>query len=187
MVFEVSKEAILTFHDPIQKTALVYLAEQLPRPVPFHELAQASAASLDGQAEQAASAAEIARVLYLIHTFYPSLINFNTWVPPSTLQVSERPTASAVARLLAATGNQVTNLIHRRVEMEEHNRYLLWCLNGERNQAELVDMVSAAWQAGKIKLPYLEAGCDLPAARQAIAGQVAFQLDDFARLNLLVA
>jgi methyltransferase-like protein/trans-aconitate methyltransferase len=189
MVFEVAKEAILTFHDPVQKTALVYLAEQLPRPVPFSELAQATQARLTAVTpqEQAASAGEIASVLFMIHTFYPSLINFNTWIPPSLRGVSERPTASAVARLLAATGNQITNLIHRRVEMEEHNRFLLWCLNGERSQAELTDMLEAAWREGRIKIPYLEPGCEPHTACEKIAEQVAFQLDDFARLNLLVA
>ena len=187
MVFEVTKEAVLTFHEPIQKTALVYLADQLPRPVPFDELAQATLARLGNTSEQPFGAAEIARVLYMIHTFYPSLINFNTWTPPSILDVSQRPTASAVARLLAATGSPITNLIHRRVEMEEHSRYLLWCLNGERSQAELVDMLETAWRTGKIPLTYLKPDSEAQAARETIARQVAFQLEDFARLNLLVA
>jgi len=187
MVFEVNTEAILTFHDPIQKTALVYLAEQLPRPVPFTELAQTTRSRLGDTLDPAAGAEEIARVLFLIHTFYPSLINFNTWIPPSTFAVSERPTASAVARLLAATGSPITNLIHRRVDMEEHSRYLLWCLNGERSQPELVDLLETRWREGKIPLPYLKSDNDLQTTRETIARQVAFQLDDFARLNLLVA
>ncbi len=53
MVFEVTKEAVLTFHDPMQKTALVYLAEQLPRAVPFDELAQATLARLGNAPEKA--------------------------------------------------------------------------------------------------------------------------------------
>jgi methyltransferase-like protein len=187
MVFEVTKEDILTFHDPVQKTALVYLAEQLPRPVPFNELAQATRTRMGDPHDQTASAEEIARVLFMIHTFYPSLINFNTWLPPSIGEVSPRPNASAVARLLAATGNPVTNLIHRRVDMEEHNRYLLWCLNGERSQAELVDMLETAWREGKIKIPYLQAGSDPQTARETITAQVAFQLKGFAGLHLLVA
>jgi methyltransferase-like protein/predicted O-methyltransferase YrrM len=187
MVFEVTKEALLTFHDPVQKTALVYLAEQLPRAVPFDELAQATLARLGNPIAQPYGAEEIARVLFMIHTFYPSLINFNTWIPPSIFGVSQRPSASAAARLLAATGSPITNLIHRRVDMEEHSRYLLWCLNGERSQAELVDMLETAWQAGKIPLPYLKPGSDPQTVRETIARQVAFQLEDFARLNLLVA
>ncbi len=187
MAFEVTKEDILTFHDPVQKTALVYLAGQLPRPVPFNELAQAIRARLGESHDQASSAEEIARLLFMIHTFYPSLINFNTWLPPSTWEVSPRPTASAVARLLAATGNPVTNLIHRRVEMEEHNRYLLWRLNGERSQAELVDLLETAWREGKIKIPYLQTASDPQTARETMAAQVAFQLKDFAALHLLVA
>jgi methyltransferase-like protein/SAM-dependent methyltransferase len=189
MVFEVTKEDILTIHDPVQKTALVYLAEQLPRPVPFSDLAQATRARLPAgySQDQAASAEEIARVLFMIHTFYPSLINFNTWVPPSIWEVNPRPTASAVARLLAATSNPVTNLIHRRVDLEKHNRYLLWCLNGERSQAELVDMLETAWRESRIPIPYLKPGCEPQTAREAIAAQVAFQLKDFAGLHLLVA
>jgi hypothetical protein len=101
--------------------------------------------------------------------------------------VSPRPTASATARLLAATGSPITNLIHRRVDMEEHSRYLLWCLNGERSLAEIVDMLETAWRAGKIPLPYLKPDSEPQAARETIARQVAFQLEDFARLNLLVA
>jgi methyltransferase-like protein/cyclopropane fatty-acyl-phospholipid synthase-like methyltransferase len=187
MVFEVTKEALLTFHDPIQKTALVYLAEQLPRSVPFDELAQATLARLGNPSDKLYGAGEIARVLFMIHTFYPSLINFTTWIPPSIFEVSQRPTASATARLLAATGSPITNLIHRRVEMEEHSRYLLWCLNGERSQVELVDMLETAWRAGKIPLPYLKPGSDPQTIRETIARQVAFQLEDFAKLNLLVA
>lgn len=189
MVFEVTKEDILTIHDPVQKTALVYLAEQLPRPVPFSDLAQATRARLPAgyPQDQAASAEEIARVLFMIHTFYPSLINFNTWVPPSIWEVNPRPTASAVARLLAATSNPVTNLIHRRVDLEKHNRYLLWCLNGERSQAKLVDMLETAWRESRIPIPYLKPGCEPQTAREAIAAQVAFQLKDFAGLHLLVA
>ena len=186
MVFEVSKEAILTFTDPIQKTTLVYLAGQLPRPVPFTELVQAVLASRAASVGEG-GAEEIAGVLYQIHTFYPSLVNFNTWLPPSTVEVSQRPTASAVARLLAATGNPVTNLIHRRVEMEESSRYLLWCLNGERTQADLVDLLETAWREGKVSLTYLPPSCDLSTARAAIASQVSSQLTDFARLNLLVS
>jgi len=190
MVFEVPQEAILTFHDPVQKTALAYLAEQLPRPVPFAELAQATRSRLSRastQAVQETSAEEIARVLFKIHSSYPSLVNFNTWVPPSTRAVSERPTASAAARLLAATGSPITSLVHRRVELEEHNRYLLGCLNGERSQAELVDLLDAGWWEGKIPLPYLKAGSDPQTTRETIARQITLQLDDFARLDLLVA
>jgi methyltransferase-like protein/ubiquinone/menaquinone biosynthesis C-methylase UbiE len=187
MVFEVTKEAMLTFHDPIQKTALVYLAEQLPRAVPFDELVQATLTRLGNLPEHVYGIEEIAGTLFIIHTFYPSLIYFNTWIPPSIFEVSQRPTASAAARLLAGTGSPVTNLIHRRVDMEEHSRYLLGCLNGERSQTELVDMLETAWRAGKIPLPYLKPGDDAQDARETIARQVASQLEDFARLNLLVA
>jgi methyltransferase-like protein len=187
MVFEVTKEAVLTFHEPIQKTALVYLAGQLPRAVPFDELAQATLTRLGNTPEQPFGAEEIARVLYMIHMVYPSLINFSTWIPPSILAVSQKPTASAVARLLAATGSPITNLIHRRVEMEEHSRFLLSCLNGERSQTELVELLETAWRTGKIPLTYLKPDSEAQVARETIARQVAFQLEDFARLNLLVA
>jgi hypothetical protein len=158
--------------------------------VPFAELVQATRSRLSSastQAVQKTSAEEIARVLFKIHSSYPSLVNFNTWAAPSLFAVSQRPTASAVARLLAATGSPITNLIHRRVEMEDHSRYLLWCLNGERSQAELVELLETAWRTGKIPLTYLKPDSEAQTARETIARQVAFQLEDFARLNLLVA
>ena len=62
------------------------------------------------------------------------LVDLHTWEPPMTTVVSDRPVASALARVEIAHGSRVTSLRHRPVEIDDPvAAAVLTCLDGDRD------------------------------------------------------
>ena len=65
-------------------------------------------------------------------------MHLHVWAPDLITTPSERPVASALARLQAADGTRVTTLRHRSVDVpDELGRRLIGLLDGTRDRAAL--------------------------------------------------
>ncbi len=192
--------AISTDH-PVSKVALHYLAERWPAPVSFAELLETArgrwrahaAAQADEDAAQAAEAEEVdaqvlAANLLTAYGYSNSLVDFHSYVPPYAPNVSERPLASAVARLQIQRGNQVTNLRHERVTLDGFDAFVLHHLDGSRDRARLLDLLMEGPVAQGVLTVQREG--ETPAShdeiRAMLAGELERKLDWLACAALLV-
>jgi SAM-dependent methyltransferase len=111
--------SLTTDHDAV-KAALVALGDAWPRALPVAEL--------DGEAVCEA----------LLRAYAVNLVQLHVWAPDIATTPSERPVASAVARLQAAEGTRITNLRHGSIEVpDELGRRLITLLDGTRDRAAL--------------------------------------------------
>jgi SAM-dependent methyltransferase len=112
---------LTTDHEGV-KAALTRLGEAWPAPLPVAELGDDPAV------------AEMLRRAYAAN-----LVRLHVWAPRLTTTPSERPVASALARLQAAEGTRVTTLLHTSVEVgDELGRRLIRLLDGTRDRAALL-------------------------------------------------
>jgi SAM-dependent methyltransferase len=75
----------------------------------------------------------------LRRAYAANLVRLHVWAPRLTATPSERPVASALARLQAAEGTRVTTLLHTSVEVgDELGRRLIGLLDGTRDRAALL-------------------------------------------------
>ena len=74
----------------------------------------------------------------LRRAYAANLVRLHVWSPRMATAPSERPVASALARLQAAEGTRVTTLLHTSVEVgDELGRRLIQLLDGTRGRAAL--------------------------------------------------
>jgi hypothetical protein len=98
--------------------------------------------------------------------------------PPIAASVTERPLASPLARLEAQTSLLVTDLWHRRLQLEDDaSRFLLTALDGQRDHAALAQIM-----AGFFK----EQAAPAPDAAE-VERQLALVLEGMRRRALLLA
>jgi SAM-dependent methyltransferase len=162
----------------LAKAALMNLGAAWPRRLPFAELFERTrmdtglVPGASTAAEQHAALAEI-----LLETYAAGLVQLHTHVPVLSVGVSERPVASRLARLQAATEAPfITTLLHTSIRLDDATvRHLLQLLDGTRDRTALLRQLEA-W-AGR--------------TRHDNGGISAAGLEDYlralARLGLLVA
>jgi len=193
--------AISTDH-PASKAALNYLAEQWPAPVAFDDLLEtararlASCASADTNNDKASelggksSDAEVlAANLLTAFGYDSSLVDFHSYLPTFTPNVSERPLASHVARFQTQWGGPVTNLRHERVALDGFDSFLLYHLDGSRDRDALLDLLMAGPVAqGVLTLqPEGDGRATDDQIRAILAAEMERRLDWLACAALLVA
>jgi SAM-dependent methyltransferase len=116
-----SGASLTTDHDSV-KAALTRLGEAWPAALPVAELGDDPAV------------AETLRRAYAAN-----IVRLHVWAPELTTTPSERPVASALARLQAAEGTHVTTLVHTTVDVgDETGLRLIRLLDGTRDRAALV-------------------------------------------------
>ena len=119
--FRGPRGATLTTDNDAVKAALVALGEAWPRAVPV--------ADLDGDAVCEA----------LLRAYAVNLVQLHVSAPEIANAPSERPVASALARLQAAEGTRITNLRHGTIDVpDELGRRLITLLDGTRDRAALL-------------------------------------------------
>lgn len=114
--FETPRGAAVTTDQPDLRGALRTLGERWPASVPIAEL---------GLGPALASAVLAAHLR--------GVVELRTWEPRAATHVSLRPAASAVARLQAETGQQVTTMRHTTVALDDQARRLVGLCDGSRD------------------------------------------------------
>jgi methyltransferase-like protein/SAM-dependent methyltransferase len=178
---------------PLAKAAMLYLSEVWPQAVPFETLRDTARARLNSSAgpDPATTAADTHALGECLLTCYTSgssnLVELHVHPPRMVLEVSARPVASPLARLQAVGGNQVTNLRHELVGLEEFNRQVLRHLDGSRDRAALLDALAELVAQGDLVVN--QDGKPVRAAEQIrgfLAQALEQQLPKLARDALLV-
>jgi methyltransferase-like protein/SAM-dependent methyltransferase len=186
--------AVFSIDHPISKAAMLHLAVNWPRTVPFDELLQAALARLNRGANGRAVALkdDDAYVLQsnLLKAFVYSdyLVEAHVHPPAFVVAVSERPEASPWARYQAGFEGKVTNLRHERVEIDELTRWLLPYVDGTRTFADLMDLLLAGPVAeGKLVAQQDDQPLSDPAAvREVLGAELRENLKWLGKAALLV-
>ena len=107
---------------------------------------------------------------------------------PLTLEVTERPLVSPLARLQASRQHSVTNLLHRPIKLQGSlASKLVTLLDGSRDRAAILKDLSPLIERREVVLE--QAGQpvdDIGAALQILAAELPAQLERLARLGLLM-
>ena len=177
LTFQTSAGDAMTTNHPLVKTALVTLYETGPTARSFADVVVDIADRLT-RAKDAALASELEHVLLAVYRRGAIQLYVN---PPSFCPtVTERPLASGVARLQAAGDSRVTNRQHRSIGLNEIDRFLLMCMDGESDQDAMVTLLEKEVRDGKLNVE----GVEKKAARD---NALFFQQLFLARANYLAA
>ena len=134
----------LTTSQPMTKAALWILSEIWPQYLAFSDLlnqvqARISARSLGAPAPDAVQTLGTD----LLNGFTIHAVELHAAAAPFTSALSQKPTASPLARYQAGQGPDVTNLRHERLRLPEPQLSLLRQLDGTRDRAALRPGVAA--------------------------------------------
>ena len=180
----------LSTNRPLAKAALVELYDVWPRSLPFESL-WAGAQKRLGNAHEfpgpgdASSREELARTL--LNCYQSQLVELHAHEPSFTLEAGERPIASPLARLLAESGGQVTNLRHRTVDLSDFDRFILQHLDGSRDRAGLIELLADRVSSGVPLRDENDQEVHEPGrVRELLARGVEAALHRLARSSLLV-
>jgi SAM-dependent methyltransferase/methyltransferase-like protein len=161
-----------TTNMPLVKLALVELMRAFPERLAFDDLFDRVWRRLHETGEPSLGSAEARTLLggALFSSYQSTLVRLHVAPQPFTLQVSERPKASPLARWQAATtATPVASLCHQRIPLEGPARQLLSLLDGTQTAAMLEERMAGAVPAEDLR-----------------HGWVAAQLNDLAHMALLV-
>jgi methyltransferase-like protein/SAM-dependent methyltransferase len=122
---------------PLVKAILVQLHKEWPRTLSLGELGEKVRSLLgEGSDDTVAQAA--------LECWSSNLLALHLWSPHFVLEAGERPATTALVRLQAARGSEVTNLRHRTVSLNAFELALLQKLDGTRDRTALVAELSSS-------------------------------------------
>lgn len=181
----------LKTNDPVLKAALLALGEVRPLALDFGTLWERVRARLDASGRPWPRAEDQAREMLqaaLLRLFLADLAELHVRPPRFVTDVSERPLGSPLARRQAAEEKVVTNLLRRRVDLDELARAVLVELDGTRTERDVLDAIVARLGSGALELSDGSGPVrDEVAARELLGGEIRPALERLARVALLVA
>jgi methyltransferase-like protein/2-polyprenyl-3-methyl-5-hydroxy-6-metoxy-1,4-benzoquinol methylase len=186
-VFKTKKDASVETNSPLHKAALWHLSRRWPQAIPFPDLLAAARAASSPQTgdetEQTQALCDL-----LLRTYAAGVIELHAWAPPIVTEVSERPVASALARIESRSKRQVTTLRHTVLELADPvSRQLLGRLDGTLDHAGLVEaMVAFVLLGGTDLVRDGETVTDPAEIRATIETGLRGALETFAREGVLV-
>jgi methyltransferase-like protein len=139
--FSNSKVTIET-NSRIVKAALIHLADTWPAWVPFRLLLHAARSQIRSDPVQDAKCIERdGQELgeQLIQFYASGAVELHAADPQFTLQISERPVASPLARLQAESSAQVTNRRSETITLAEMSWHAVQLMDGSKNFDEILD------------------------------------------------
>jgi methyltransferase-like protein/cyclopropane fatty-acyl-phospholipid synthase-like methyltransferase len=171
---------------PVVKAALRILYDVWPRPLAFAELWDAVRGRL-GEGLGGGHGPEILAAT-LLDCYLSRLVALHVHRMRFTVEVSDRPLVSALARLQAREGNAVVNQRHRLVLLNDLDRLVLGCLDGTRDRAAVLEAVVQVATAGGLTIETPDGLPPSPEAlRETLGREVAESLRGLAGSALLVA
>ncbi len=193
MGFRSSIGTTLSTGQPLNKAALLCLAEIWPQAVSFNRLLAVARARLNLDAPPVYSATAQARDVetlasVLLKGYALSMVEFHTYSPNFTLESSDYPIASDLVRFEARQGNKVTNQRHEPVIMDdEPGYYLLPYLDGQHSRAALLEKLMGLVADGTLLVPTdVPANQDSEQLRNLLAETIEYSLHKLGRQALLV-
>ena len=121
------------------------LEEAWPREVHFEELYASTAPAVEPEGRQEARE-DLAKVLIGIAAM--GLAEFRTRRIPVAARLSEKPTASPLARIEAEEGEVITTLLHQSMQLEDaSSKKFILLLDGTRTHSELVECMAREYPA----------------------------------------
>ena len=148
--------SVLTTSDPVVKAAMQQLREVWPMSIPFLELAAIARSRIGGRMSVMQTDAMSPATLHLAGTmlrcYGTSQIDLRTTRPGFTLQISERPLASPLARTQAEAGLPVTDRQHGSPPLDDFQRQLLVLLDGTRSRTDLLEALTQKVRNGELLL-----------------------------------
>ncbi len=164
----------LQTNNPVIITVLRMLEKIWPHAERFEELAGA-VLHLAPREQQKEIVEGLAQTLLKLGA--NQLVHLRTYPLPLADIVSERPTASLLARLMMQDGSKLTTLLHTNLNIEdEPGRRFLQLLDGTRDRQALTDALAANFAPDSSR-----------DSREALLKQVDENLIKFYRMGLLVA
>jgi methyltransferase-like protein len=146
VTFVAERERELTTPHPLSKAAFLEMGSLWPRWIAVPELLESARARLAAAAGRPATVADETRFLgFLLASYGADVVQLRSRPCPFLTEVSERPRASALARLQARTTTEVTSLAHTSVRLEDPwVRRFLQLLDGTRDRAAIAREMAAA-------------------------------------------
>ena len=178
--FVAEREREVTTSHQLSKAALLELGEIWPRWIPVPDLLVAARARVSAAGGPPATAGDETRVLrFLLACYLAEVSQLRSSMCPFLTAISERPRASALARLQSRTVDEVTSLSHASVRLEDPLvRKLLQLMDGTRDRREIERAMAAAIR---------EAGSAQAALAADVEKGIALNLERVGRLALLEA
>jgi methyltransferase-like protein len=177
---------------PLAKAALQHMSENWPAPFTIEQITSAALERLSAAGMVFDSSLESARqeMCQLLLTAYGAgLVEVLSQPPGYTLNVSERPVASPIARRQLALGDTVTSLLHTTLEISDPlARRLVLLLDGTRDRVALIEGLLPLIDSGEatVKIDN-QPVIDRIEARRLMVDQLEEALINVARIPLLIA
>src|SRR5512140_1049244 len=160
--FTSGKDREVTTSHPLSKAAFLELGAIWPRRVRVSELLDAARARVVAAGGRAATAEDETHLLgFLLGCYGADVIGLWSTACPFVTAISERPPASALARLQARTHTKVTNLMHESIQLEDLLvRTFLGLLDGTRDRTAIAHEMAAALREADPAAAALAAGVE---------------------------
>ncbi len=144
--FVSEKDAEVTTPHPLSKAAFLELGAIWPRWIRVSDLLAAARARLSAAGGRLATVEDETRLLrFLLASYGAHVTQLRSTPCPFVTEISERPRASALARLQARTLTKVTNLKHESIRLEDPLvRTFVGLLDGTRDRATIAREMAAA-------------------------------------------
>jgi methyltransferase-like protein/2-polyprenyl-3-methyl-5-hydroxy-6-metoxy-1,4-benzoquinol methylase len=148
--------AVTTTTEPVMKAAMLHLAEIWPRAVSVTELIAVARSRVN----PVAALVDVTRVSAdsrklvepLLRCYATGQVEFTASPSSFTTIVSQRPTASQLARRQAQSSHRVTNLRHESVTLDDLHRHVLRHLDGKSDRAALLGKLAELVAQGSLML-----------------------------------
>ncbi len=170
---------------PFVAAAFSCLAEAWPQSLGFDELVEAAhRGSTSGEGVVQEDGAVDALRAQLLAGYAAGQVKLRTRKAPLVANVTERPTASALARHQAAAGDPVTTQTHESGNPDDIMREMLMLLDGTKDRHAVVDHLAGLVASGRLRV---DSGRTPEEARGRLYQLVDERLLRFARTGILVA
>ena len=139
----VGPTSVMTTSERLVKAAMLHLGAVWPRSVPFMDLLARARSRLnpDPVVVDAVNAARDSRTLAepMIRCYSTLHVELSAHASGFTLEPSDKPKASALARYQAKNSNRVTNRRHENVGLNDLQRHIVSALDGETDRAGIIE------------------------------------------------
>jgi methyltransferase-like protein/ubiquinone/menaquinone biosynthesis C-methylase UbiE len=141
---------VLRTSNPLVKATLMVLCSRWPRALSVSDLI----ASLRDLPTESLDAPPLATSVpdLLLECYRAGLVEFTTHEPVFATTPGANPQAGPLVLAQAEAGKQVTNLFHRMVELTDFERLVVRQLDGQRDRAEILDILVACSLDGRFPL-----------------------------------